>query len=129
MADTIIGRATEREILRRCMDSGAPEFIAIYGRRRVGKTFLIRQFFNDAFSFYSTGIYQGTKREQLGAFCRQLKYYSGREWGIPKDWFEAFAQLKEKPFCQGFRVFLEFMGSIERPSETGSLWQRNYMDA
>ena len=95
MADTIIGRATEREILRRCMDSGAPEFIAIYGRRRVGKTFLIRQFFNDAFSFYSTGIYQGTKREQLGAFCRQLKYYSGREWGIPKDWFEAFAQLKE----------------------------------
>lgn len=95
MADTIIGRATEQEILRRRIESESSELIAIYGRRRVGKTFLIRQYFNDAFSFYFTGIYQGTKKEQLGEFNRQLEYYSERKWKVAKDWFEAFAQLRE----------------------------------
>lgn len=95
MADIIIGRVAEQEILRQRMDSGNPELIAIYGRRRVGKTFLVRQYFNDAFNFYFTGIYQGTKREQLGEFNRQLEYYSGRKWKAVKDWFDAFAQLRE----------------------------------
>lgn len=95
MADIIIGRTAEQAILRQRLDSGSPEFIAIYGRRRVGKTFLVRQYFNDAFSFYSTGIYQGTKSEQLGTFNRQLEYYSGRKWKLAKDWFDAFAQLRE----------------------------------
>lgn len=95
MADLIIGRATEQKILQQRIESNAPELIAIYGRRRVGKTFLVRQYFNDAFSFYSTGIYQGTKKEQLGAFCRQLEYYSGQKREIAKDWFEAFSQLRE----------------------------------
>ena len=95
MADRIIGRAAEQEILRQRIDSCAPEFIAIYGRRRVGKTYLVRQYFNDAFSFYSTGIYQGSKKEQIGAFNRQLEYYSGHKWKMATDWYEAFAQLRE----------------------------------
>lgn len=95
MADTIIGRKNEQEILRRCIGSDSPELIAIYGRRRVGKTYLVRQFFNDAFSFYFTGIYQGTRREQLGEFSRQLAHYSGHSRPAAKDWFEAFAQLRE----------------------------------
>lgn len=95
MADIIIGRAKEQEILCRRINSDSSEFIAIYGRRRVGKTFLVRQYFNDAFSFYSTGIYQGTKKEQLGAFSRQLEYYSGCRREVAKDWFDAFAQLRE----------------------------------
>ncbi len=95
MADTIIGREAEQEILRQRIESDTPELIAIYGRRRVGKTFLVRQYFNDTFSFYCTGIYQGTKKEQLGEFNRQLKHYSGRKWKIAKDWFDAFAQLRE----------------------------------
>ncbi len=95
MADTIIGRKAEKEILRQRMESGIPELIAIYGRRRVGKTFLVRQFFDDKFSFYSTGIYQGTKKEQLGEFRRQLELHSGRKWKAAKDWFDAFAQLRE----------------------------------
>lgn len=57
MADVIIGRAVEKEILRQRIGSESSELIAIYGRRRVGKTFLVRQYFNDAFSFYHTGIY------------------------------------------------------------------------
>lgn len=95
MADTIIGRTAEQEILRQRIESTSPELIAIYGRRRVGKTFLVRQYFHDTFSFYFTGIYQGTKKEQLGEFNRQLKSYSGRKWKTAKDWFDAFAQLRE----------------------------------
>ncbi len=95
MADTIIGREAEQEILRQRIASDAPELIAIYGRRRIGKTFLVRQYFNDKFSFYCTGIYQGTKKEQLGAFNRQLEHYSGRKWEVAKEWFDAFAQLRE----------------------------------
>ncbi len=95
MANTIIGREAEQEILRQRIESDAPELIAIYGRRRIGKTFLVRQYFNDKFSFYCTGIYQGTKKEQLGAFNRQLEHYSGRKWEVAKEWFDAFAQLRE----------------------------------
>lgn len=95
MTDTIIGREIEQEILRQRIESDAPELIAIYGRRRIGKTFLVRRYFNDKFSFYCTGIYQGTKKEQLGEFNRQLEHYSGRKWKVVKDWFDAFAQLRE----------------------------------
>lgn len=95
MTNAIIGRAAEQEILHQRINSKSPELIAIYGRRRIGKTFLVRQYFNDAFDFYSTGIYQGTKKEQLGTFNRQLEYYSGQRWKVAKDWFEAFAQLRE----------------------------------
>ena len=95
MADLIIGRENEQRIMHQRINSSSPELIAIYGRRRVGKTFLVRQYFNDAFSFYFTGIYQASKKEQLREFNRQLEYYSCRKWEIAKDWFDAFAQLRE----------------------------------
>ncbi len=111
MTDAIIGRATEQEILRQRIDSNSSELIAIYGRRRVGKTFLVRQYFNDAFSFYYTGIYQGTKKEQLGEFNRQLEHYSGHEWKVAKDWFDAFFQLRKYleslDGCKPIIVFLD----------------------
>ena len=95
MTNNIIGREAEQEILRQRILSPSSELIAIYGRRRIGKTFLVRQYFNDAFTFYATGIYQGTKKEQLSAFGRQLEYYSGHKWPAAADWFQAFAQLRE----------------------------------
>ena len=56
MADTIIGREAEQEILCQCIESDSPELIALYGCCRIGKTFLMHQYFNDKFSFYCTGI-------------------------------------------------------------------------
>lgn len=91
----IIGRIDEQEILRQRIASSSPELIAIYGRRRIGKTYLVRRYFDDKFSFYFTGIYQGTKKEQLSEFNRQLEYYSGRKQVAAKDWFDAFARLRE----------------------------------
>lgn len=91
----IIGRIAEQEILAQRIKSNSPELIAIFGRRRIGKTFLVRQFFQDSFDFYFTGIYQGTKQEQLGEFRRQLERYSGKKCKMIKTWFEAFAELRE----------------------------------
>ena len=45
-AMNIIGREREQEILEQCLDSKRPEFLVVFGRRRVGKTFLIKEYFN-----------------------------------------------------------------------------------
>lgn len=56
----MIGRERELSVLADFVNSGKPEFVAVYGRRRVGKTFLIRKAFNDRFAFYTTGIIEDT---------------------------------------------------------------------
>jgi AAA+ ATPase superfamily predicted ATPase len=52
----IIGRYEEQIALQQYVDSEKPEFVVVYGRRRVGKTFLIKEFFNQSFTFYHTGL-------------------------------------------------------------------------
>ena len=105
----IIGRKIERKDLDRLYESGRPEFVAVYGRRRVGKTFLIREHFSGRFSFYHTAVspadFKGRKaelkREQLRAFCSSIQQYGG-EWDVmPSDWFEAFASLRSLLEQQG----------------------------
>ena len=91
----IIGRKREQDILHVCLESPRAEFVAVYGRRRIGKTYLVKQFFNDTFDFYTTGIYQVSKQEQLKNWQMQLQKYSGKKRSRPQDWFEAFNQLEE----------------------------------
>lgn len=93
--DSIIGRKHEQEILQSCMDSSKAEFIAVYGRRRIGKTYLVKQFFEEKFDFYTSGVYQITRSEQLKRWQVQLKKNSGQKRTRPKDWFEAFDQLQD----------------------------------
>ena len=61
----MIGRTAEQKELLRALESVQSEFVALYGRRRVGKTYLVNEFFNGQFAFRATGIEGGTKREQL----------------------------------------------------------------
>ena len=93
--DTIIGRKHEQDILAKCVESNKAEFIAIYGRRRIGKTYLVRQYFSDNFDFYATGVYKVPRAEQLKIWQKQLAKFSGKKRVRPNDWFEAFAQLQE----------------------------------
>ena len=65
MQNSIIGRKEEMALLEKYMSSNHSEFIAIYGRRRVGKTYLIRQYFQNRFAFDMTGIIEGKKTEQM----------------------------------------------------------------
>jgi hypothetical protein len=74
--DQIIGRIEEKAILNRKLATADPELIAIYGRRRVGKTYLIRTYLNDKMIFELTGGYYG---QSLPAFQRKV-YHLQRSW-------------------------------------------------
>lgn len=91
----IIGREREIKELNRLKDSNQAEFVAVYGRRRVGKTWLVRNYFQDHFTFYSTGIARGGRMEQLKNFHKSICTYSKSETEQPKDWFDAFEMLKD----------------------------------
>lgn len=91
----MIGRSQEIEVLKDALASNRPEFIVVYGRRRVGKTFLIKEFFDDTFSFYATGVQNLNTKQELRVFKEALAKYGDREKTVPKDWFEAFSRLEE----------------------------------
>ena len=61
----MIGRVEEIQELRRAYASVESEFVAVYGRRRIGKTYLINEVFNARFTFHAVGMEKGKKREQL----------------------------------------------------------------
>ena len=90
----MIGRKEETEILEDLLSSRKPEFLALYGRRRIGKTYLIKEFFNDSFSFYATGVQNCNTKQQLRVFKEALDKYGDKKNTIPKDWFEAFSRLE-----------------------------------
>lgn len=96
----IIGRKAERAELDNIYSADGPRFVAVYGRRRVGKTFLIKEHFKEKLTFWHTGLspYDRDKkfllRDQLQAF-----YYSLQDFGLqgaacPKSWLEAFRLLE-----------------------------------
>ena len=95
MPQPIIGRRLEKELLMDCVNSSKPEFVAIYGRRRVGKTFLVKQLLGNTFCFYMTGVYECPRSELMAYFQEQLLAYSGEKRPKPKSWFEAFSQLRD----------------------------------
>jgi hypothetical protein len=71
----LIGRNYEREQLLNLCKKDESQFCAVYGRRRVGKTFLIRETFNNQFAFTHTGSYGLPREEQLDEFRVSLKKY------------------------------------------------------
>lgn len=89
----MIGRENEQEILKNCLMSNKAEFLVIYGRRRVGKTYLIKEYFNNQFSFYTTGMTETNMQGQLKAFNNALAE-AGADNSKIEDWFEAFLKLK-----------------------------------
>lgn len=90
----IIGRLKEIRELDYIYKSGKPEFIALYGRRRVGKTYLIDQKYDNEFAFKVTGIIDGTKQEQISSFVQALREI-GYQGKMPESWLDAFFQLQE----------------------------------
>lgn len=89
-----IGRKEEIRQLQAYYESGKPEFIAVYGRRRVGKTFLIDEFFQYTYAFSTSGVLEGTHTEQMTAFTQALRKI-GYQGNMPKSWLEAFFSLSE----------------------------------
>ena len=94
----MIGRTKEIDLLKKALTSKRPELIAVIGRRRVGKTYLIRTFFEDQIDFEMVGLRDGNMEQQLRNFAYSLKEAKRQKDPIekvPKDWLEAFHDLME----------------------------------
>ncbi|MBR2200372.1 MAG: ATP-binding protein, partial [Bacteroidales bacterium] len=94
MKNKIIGRENEIERLKQYIDSDQSEFIAIYGRRRVGKTFLIKELFENQFVFRTTGKENANMQQQLLAFSNAMSDYFDGEYTF-NNWSEAFRALSK----------------------------------
>jgi uncharacterized protein len=112
---SIISRKEEVAILRQMLNSGVPEFLALYGRRRVGKTFLIRQFFatqKNVVFFNVTGAKDGLFHEQIGHFSEQIGmvFLNGVIPKAGKNWDETFGLLTKtfKAFPKNKKIVLFF---------------------
>lgn len=90
----LIGREKEKRILLNALDEEYSQFIAVYGRRRVGKTFLIRETFGNRFDFQFTGAANLTSRKQLVRFRRALKEHGQKDTPELTNWGDAFSELK-----------------------------------
>lgn len=92
----IIGRKKELQKLELILQSKKSEFLAVYGRRRVGKTFLIREFFSYNFDFQISGLANADTAQQLFNFDSVLRKKSNLvyEGGSP-NWLVAFQRLEE----------------------------------
>lgn len=97
----IIGRKAEQAELLRIFNRRQAQLVAVYGRRRVGKTFLVRELLKEHFVFYHTGISplelegRNLLDAQLTAFASTLAYSGASVSGRPKDWTEAFQWLRD----------------------------------
>ncbi|MDZ4679567.1 MAG: hypothetical protein SH848_21100 [Saprospiraceae bacterium] len=76
MKQAFVGRQQEHAILQKAFQSNEPEMVAVLGRRRVGKTFLVRSTYGKKVDFEVTGIQNGSTQEQLQHFTDRLNYYS-----------------------------------------------------
>jgi len=93
MNKLFIGREKEQELLKSYIDSNQSEFIAVYGRRRVGKTFLIQKVVGDNYAFYVAGMNNVNMRTQLANFMESLRKM-GVKTKSAKTWLDAFVALE-----------------------------------
>lgn len=91
----IIGREYECERLQNCLRETQAQLIVVYGRRRVGKTFLITNFFSGRFDFKLTGAYQEPKETQLRYFINEYNRQTGEDEPVPDSWVLAFELLRK----------------------------------
>ena len=91
----LIGRKKEQEQLLSAMREEDSMFVAVYGRRRVGKTYLVRETFANNFTFYHTGLAKSPMKKQLAAWKLSLREYGMKKPAMPKTWLEAFDMLKD----------------------------------
>lgn len=118
--EKIVGRKEEQKTLDQLLKSEKPEFLAVYGRRRVGKTFLIRQVYNKQIVFQMTGIARANTTQQLSNFFSVLRELDPgfEQTNLPQNWFDAFSLLRN--YLQKLRapkkvIFFDELPWIDTP--------------
>ena len=120
--ESIVGRHTEQDILQKAFDSGGAELIAVYGRRRVGKTFLVRHFFEPKSIFCEVcGLKDGSLKDQLAIFSRSFQKIFPQEVPLPplSTWRYAFelltSELKKIPESKKVVIFFDELPWLVTP--------------
>ena len=120
----IIGRDREIADFQRIYKSKKAEFVVVFGRRRVGKTFLVSELYKDDMCFYHTGltpVEQCGKEDELRNFSFSLAHYGLKINKIPDNWLDAFELLihlvSSKPSVKGKRkvIFIDEMPWMDTP--------------
>lgn len=117
---TVIGREREMAELQQSLESDRSEFVIVYGRRRVGKTYLVDNFFNYEYDFSFVGGHRLTKQKQLRNFAKAIKKYAHLSYQ-PKyaNWDDAFDALEELmeglPENKRKVIFIDEMPWIDTP--------------
>lgn len=117
MDKIFIGREKEQKLLDEYLCSSQSEFIAIYGRRRVGKTFLIQQVIGNDYAFYVAGMNKVPMRIQLANFIEGIRK-KGYNAPSAKSWIEAFFTLENylESLPEGRKViFIDEMPWMDSP--------------
>ena len=115
----IVGRKTECNELEERLEQSEAQLIVVYGRRRVGKTFLINEFFDHQFSFKVTGAYGEKEQFQLDSFVGELNRLTDGQYDAQSGWRSAFLWLREYleqlPEDQKRVVFFDEMPWLDSP--------------
>ena len=114
----MVGRTYEIAALREAVSADRSRFVVVYGRRRVGKTFLIREAFDYHFTFSHTGMESGSMSDQLEAFHASLIDQGMGDCEVPKNWIQAFGLLKRFLKASGDDrkvVFIDELPWMETP--------------
>lgn len=117
----LIGREKEIQELRQAYDSDESKFVAVFGRRRIGKTYLVREVFQDNFAFTYSGMAQASTKEQLQRFYLTLKSQEFKGGSYPNNWIEAFYMLEQ--YLEGLPegkkvVFLDELPWMDGPKSS-----------
>lgn len=120
--EQITGRHEEKALLESLADSQRAEFVALYGRRRVGKTFLVNSVFRGRMTFAMTGVIDGNAHEQLAAFADAMDDYGLPLPTPPRDWMEAFIALKKalRPALEAGKQCVVFIDELPALDTRGS---------
>ena len=91
----LVAREKEKRVLLDALKAEEAQFIAVYGRRRVGKTYLIRQTYDGQFTFEHSGLANADRKNQIHAFAASLKRSGLKVNKEPTNWLDAFELLKD----------------------------------
>lgn len=117
MNNLFVGREKEQQLLREYIDSPQSEFIAVYGRRRVGKTFLIQKVIGSKYAFYAAGMNSVSMRLQLSNFMQGIRKHN-TDIPAAKSWLDAFVALENylESLSEGPKVvFIDEMPWMDTP--------------
>ena len=117
--ESLIGRKAERKILKKALESNEGEMVAVVGRRRVGKTFLIESVYKEHIIFHLSGAQKAPFEEQLANFVDKIGGLSEDEY--PKTWNQAFHRLRDylKPMMSEEEKKVIFFDELPWLAETG----------